>query len=128
GLVFDLRWCPTGYLQQAATIAHTLLPGDLPVANQRERDGQTKPVLFDELGGNFSDFPVVVLVNGETSGAGELIAASLQDHGRAAVAGQRTVGKGTIQKDLERYGVPFRLTTGTFLRPSGKNLQRLPDS
>jgi carboxyl-terminal processing protease len=128
GLVLDLRWCPGGYLAQATTIAHLLLPGDAPVANQKERGSPVKSVPFDDLGATYTDFPVVALVNGETSGGGELIAAALQDHGRAVIAGQRTVGKGSVQKPLERSPVPFKLTTGMFLRPSGKNLQRHPDS
>jgi carboxyl-terminal processing protease len=84
--------------------------------------------LFNEVGPSVTDLPIVALVNGETSGGGELIAAALQDHGRAVVAGQRTVGKGSVQKPLDRSPVQFKLTTGTFLRPSGKNLQRYPDS
>jgi carboxyl-terminal processing protease len=78
----------------------------------------------------FLDFPLVVLVNGETSGGAELIAAALQDHKRAVVAGQRTLGKASVQAVL---GLPvpdagLKLTSGTFVRPSGKNLHRSPDS
>jgi carboxyl-terminal processing protease len=72
---------------------------------------------------------MVVLINGETSGGAELIAAALQDHKRAVIAGQRSLGKGSVQKYLEvPLPVPFKLTTGTFVRPSGKNLHRFPDS
>src|SRR5262249_54703093 len=74
--------------------------------------------------------PVLVLVNGETSGGAELIAAALQDNSRAKVAGQRTVGKGSIQT-VVGIAVPdagLKLTTGTFVRPSGKNLHRFADS
>ena len=131
GLVLDLRWCPGGYLRQAATIARLLLPDGSPVANQRARTGQVTPVLSgpEAIGEPHLDFPVVVLVGGETSGGGELIAAALQDSGRAVIAGQRTVGKATVQTELGRtYNIPFKLTTGTFVRPSGKSLQRYPDS
>src|SRR5439155_15268224 len=83
--------------------------------------------------------PVVVLVNGETTGGGELIAAALQDHKRAAVAGQRTRGKGSIQSPVPRLALlregggfdgtlELKLTTGTFVRPNGKGLNRLADS
>lgn len=139
GLVFDLRWCPGGYLQEATSIARLLLPTDkVPIASQRERkarrdDGtweyMVTPVEFDrDVGAPFTDFPMVVLVNGETSGGGELIAAALQDYGRAAVAGQRTVGKTSVQKQPERLGVPFKLTVGTFIRPSGLAQARVPDN
>jgi carboxyl-terminal processing protease len=78
----------------------------------------------------FLDTPVVVLVNGETSGGAELMAAALQDHGRAKVAGQRTVGKGSIQTmvGLSVADAGLKLTTSTFVRASGKNLHRSPGS
>ena len=73
----------------------------MPVYFRCDKTGDQVPTLTPEvrqlLPDSFTDFPVVVLVNGETSGGGELIAAALQDHGRAAVAGQRTVGKASIQ-------------------------------
>jgi C-terminal peptidase prc len=142
GLVLDLRWCPGGYLREAATVARLLLPREMPkgkgVAFQQEprRDQPDQPaaltpVEFYQIDEPYTDFPVVALINGETSGGGELIAAALQDHRRAAIAGQRTVGKGSIQTQPNRRvvnGIPFKLTTSTFLRPSGKNLQRFPDS
>src|SRR5262249_26142551 len=63
-------------------------------------------------------------------GGAELIAAALQDNHRAVVAGQRTVGKATIQNvvNLPIAGSALKLTTGTFGRPSGKNIHRLPES
>jgi carboxyl-terminal processing protease len=139
GLVLDLRWCPGGYLEEATSIARLFLqPDKVPIASQRERkakreDGtweySVKPVSFDaELDGPFTDFPVVVLINGETSGGGELIAAALQDYNRATIAGQRTVGKASVQGKPRQLSVAFKLTTGTFIRPSGRNLQRFPDS
>jgi C-terminal processing protease CtpA/Prc len=76
------------------------------------------------------DLPMVVLVNGETSGGAELIAAAFQDHKRALIVGQRTLGKASVQRPLT-MSVPnlqMKLTTGTFFRPSGKNLHRFPES
>jgi carboxyl-terminal processing protease len=77
------------------------------------------------------DFPVLLLVNGETIGGGELIAAALKDNGRAVLTGTRTFGKATIQWPLALSGIPgysFKLTGGTYTRPNGKSLQRFPDS
>jgi len=134
GLVLDLRWCPGGYLNQAAGIAQSLLPEGAAVATQRyPRRGQVLPAQTppdSTRSTPYLDFQVVVLVGGETTGGGELIAAALQDSGRGVIAGQRTAGKGSIQSnDFQlRYGIPFKLTTGMFIRPSGKNLQRNPDS
>src|SRR5205807_920078 len=91
--------------------------------------------------GSFTNFPVVVLVNGETTGGAELIAAVLQDNRRAVVAGQRTRGKASVQRKFSLAGevgalpltVPIanlelKLTTGILIRPSGRNLNRFADS
>jgi carboxyl-terminal processing protease len=80
--------------------------------------------------GIFTEFPMIVLVNGETMGGSELIAASLQDNHRALIAGQRTFGKASVQT-MGNVALPegtFKLSTGTFWRPSGKALHRFPDS
>jgi carboxyl-terminal processing protease len=80
---------------------------------------------------NHTAVPMVVLIGPETSGGGELIAAALQDHNRAVVAGQRSRGKASIQRS-PNLGLgghhALRLTVGYFYRPNGKNLHRHPDS
>ncbi len=129
-LILDLRWCPGGYLREAIMIASSLLPSNSPIARvvyrdptsrQEEPVPETNPVL---------DLPVVVLINGETSGGGELIAGALQDYKRAMIAGERTIGKASVQKTLDRnpMGLTYKLTIGTFHRPSDKNLQRFAHS
>lgn len=128
GLVLDLRWCPGGYLSEAVDVADLFL-GQGVIATARSR-GREDTVYRSTAVGKFRNFPVVVLVNGETSGGAELIAAALQDHKRATVVGQRTLGKGSIQTPLHVgiANVGLKLTTGTFLRPSGKSLHRFPES
>jgi carboxyl-terminal processing protease len=128
GLVLDLRWCPGGYLREAVNVASLFL-GDCTVATVRNR-GSKDTVYPSTAENKFLDFPVVVLVNGESSGGAELIAAALQDHKRAVVVGQRTLGKASIQTMIA-LGVPnagLKLTSGVFVRPSGKDLHRGPDS
>lgn len=135
GLVFDLRWCPGGYIDPAVQIASTFLEsGVIAKMKYRNRDrGEDNELRAD--GGlvrwKAGDFPVLVLVNGETTGGGELIAAALKDNGRAVLAGTRTFGKASIQWPLSVPDLPgysFKITGGTYTRPSGKNLQRYPDS
>jgi C-terminal peptidase prc len=135
GLVFDLRWCPGGYIDPAVQIASTFLDHGL-IARMKYRNpdrGETGELRAD--GGliryKAHDFPVLLLVNGETTGGGELIAAALRDNGRAVVAGTRTFGKASIQWTMSIQGLPgyqFKLTGGMYTRPNGKNLQRFPDS
>lgn len=128
GLILDLRWCPGGYLEESVEVARLFL-GEGTVATVKGRN-RPDAVYRSTNEGPFRDLPTVVLVNGETTGGAELIAAALQDHGRAAVAGQRTAGKGSVQTTLYlgREGVGMKLTTATIVRPSGKGLHRFPES
>jgi len=135
GLVFDLRWCPGGYIDPAVQVASMFLDhGLIAKVKYRSPDrGENGELRAD--GGlikyKAGDYPVLVLVNGETTGGGELIAAALKDNGRAVVAGTRTFGKASIQWTMSVQGLPgyqFTLTGGMYTRPNGKNLQRFPDS
>ena len=135
GLVFDLRWCPGGYIDAATQIASTFLDKGV-VARMKYRNtdrGDNSEIRAD--GGliryKAGDYPVLILMNGETIGGGELIAAALKDNGRAVLAGTRTFGKASIQWTAAVPGLPgyqFKLTGGMYTRPNGKNLQRFPDS
>jgi carboxyl-terminal processing protease len=71
-----------------------------------------------------------VLVNRYSASASEIVAACLQDHGRAVVIGERTWGKGSVQNVIELHGgrSALKLTTASYLRPSGKNIHRFPDA
>jgi carboxyl-terminal processing protease len=126
GLVLDMRWCPGGFLDEAVDAARVFL-GEGEIATIRAR-GREDMVYRSDGQSAFTDFPIIVLVNGETSGGAELIAAALRDRGRAVVAGQRTLGKGSVQTQIA-LGVPgaaLKLTNGAFLRPNGKEIQRKP--
>jgi carboxyl-terminal processing protease len=140
GLILDLRWCPGGYLDDSRDVADLFLPRTAPNATVRYRNGrpdERTPHARD----SFLNLPVVVLVNDETTGGAELIAAVLQDNKRARIAGQRTRGKASVQRRWSLAGdvgdlaltipVPnmeLKLTSGMLIRPSGKNLNRFADS
>jgi carboxyl-terminal processing protease len=136
GLILDLRWCPGGYLTPATEIAGFFLESGLIAGTKyrnpdrqvaREFRAETSALGF-KAG---TTYPALVLINSETAGGAELIAAALQDNGRAVVAGQRSLGKGSIQSPIQLpglSGLQFKLTGGTFTRPNGKNLQRYPES
>ncbi|MEN6495916.1 MAG: S41 family peptidase, partial [Thermoguttaceae bacterium] len=74
----------------------------------------------------YTDFPIVVLVNQFTASASEILAACLQDHQRAVVVGQRSFGKGRVQEiiDLEPGHGVLKLTMASYWRPSGKDIHR----
>jgi carboxyl-terminal processing protease len=128
GLILDLRWCLGGFLDEAVDCVRPFIgEGVVSTVKMRTRE----PLVHrSETAGKFQEVPMVVLVNGDTMGGGELIAAALQDHKRALVVGQRTFGKASVQTPLH-LGLPdmgMKLTTGTFERPNGKNLHRFPES
>jgi carboxyl-terminal processing protease len=129
GLILDLRWCPGGLISEATKSAELFL-GQVEIARTKER-GQER--VFRSTGEpKFQDLPILVLINEATSGGGELIAAALQDHagGRIWVAGQRSLGKGSIQTSvyLRSANLALKVTSGTFFRSTGKNLHRFADS
>ncbi len=128
GVVLDLRWCPGGYLNEAVEVADLFL-GACVLATVKNRSREDT-VYRSTSEGKYRDFALVALVNGETSGGAELIAGALQDQKRAVVVGQRTLGKASVQTPLALglEGVGFKLTSGTFVRPGGKNLHRFPES
>lgn len=129
GLVLDLRWSPGGYLNEAILVARLFLKeGQIAsVKGRGARDDQEYRAQGDP---RFVHFPLVVLVNGETSGGAELIAAALQDNKRAVIVGQRTFGKASVQTmmALPLPNTGLKLTSGNFLRPNGKGLHRSADS
>jgi C-terminal peptidase prc len=134
GMVLDLRECPGGTLDDAADTADCFLPPGKLIARLRYRNPRNASANVDAFVSQPSPrkflLPMVVLVGPDTMGGGELIAATLQDHGRAAIVGQRTRGKGSIQQP-SRVVVDnhvIRLSVGFYERPSGQPLQRYIES
>jgi carboxyl-terminal processing protease len=126
GLILDLRFNPGGLLSQATDIADMFLESGQIVStkgrNAPERTWEaTKP-------GTYSGFPMAILVNRYSASASEIVSAALQDHQRAIVVGERTWGKGSVQNviELESGTSALKLTTASYLRPSGKNIHRFP--
>ncbi len=126
GLILDLRYNPGGLLSQATRIADMFVESGKIVStkgrNTRERVWTAKER------GTFSSFPMAVLVNRYSASASEIVSACLQDHKRAAIVGERTWGKGSVQNVIELEGgsSALKLTTASYHRPSGKNIHRFP--
>jgi carboxyl-terminal processing protease len=126
GLILDLRWCPGGALLGSVKTAELFL-GEGTIATVRYRN-QPEDVFRSTNEDKHNDFPMVVLINGDSTGGAEMIAAALQDHHRAVLIGQRTHGKGNVQKLRGIATVGLKVTSGTIARPNGKELHRFPDS
>ena len=125
GLVLDLRDDPGGYLAAAVDICDLLIASG-EIVTTRGRGGKIRESYFADGKAPFTDFPIAVIVNQDSASAAEIIAACLQDNDRAVVVGQRSYGKGTVQEliDLEPGCGAMKLTTASYWRPSGKNIQR----
>ncbi|HEU4419482.1 MAG TPA: S41 family peptidase [Planctomycetota bacterium] len=126
GLVLDLRHDGGGSLDECLAIARSFLPSGLIVSQQR-RDSEVvdRYEATPELC-RFGDLPLVVLVNEVSASASEVLAGALQDHARAAIVGQRTYGKGFVNTVYTWANHDFRLklTTGAYLTPNGRNIER----
>jgi carboxyl-terminal processing protease len=130
GLIIDLRNNPGGLLDAAEQICDLFLPGGAVIVTTRGRDAQVRKESLASGDGPFQTLPLVVLVNGQSASASEIVAACLQDHGRAKIVGERSFGKGTVQNviPVEARKSSLKLTIATYWRPSGKNIHRMSAS
>ncbi len=123
GFILDLRFNPGGLLDQAVKISDLYIDDGLIVSIRPRNGPETSYV--GKSDGQYSAFPMVCLVNGASASASEIVSAALQDHGRAIVVGSRSYGKGSVQTIHNFYtGGKLKLTTASFWRPSGRNLNR----
>jgi len=139
GLVLDLRNDPGGLLNSAVGVSAAFLPPDTLVTSTDGRTADAKHRFSaspaDYLRGSRDDYlrnlppqarkvPMVVLVNGGSASASEIVAGALQDHKRALVLGTTTFGKGSVQTVLPLPGnTAIKLTTARYFTPSGRSIQ-----
>ncbi len=123
GLVLDLRNNPGGLLTQAVRVSDMFLDSGLIVYTEGRIEAQ-KQKYFAQKDGTWMDFPMVVLVNGGSASASEIVAGALQDHSRAVVLGTKTFGKGSVQTILPLDdNSALRLTTARYFTPNGRSIQ-----
>ena len=123
GVVLDLRNNPGGLLDQAVAAADTFLDrGEIVSTRGRQSESIQR---FNARPGDLADGrPLVVLINGGSASASEIVAGALQDHGRAIVMGSQSFGKGSVQTimPLPGHGA-IRLTTARYYTPAGTSIQ-----
>ena len=122
GMVLDLRNNPGGLLSQAVKVSDLFLNSGMIVYTEGRLESQQQKY-FAHPGG-YTDIPLVVLVNGGSASASEIVAGAVQDHGRAVVLGTKTFGKGSVQTILPvDGGAALRLTTAMYFTPNGRSIQ-----
>jgi len=123
GLILDLRNNPGGLLDQAIKITDVFIDNGI-IVSTRGRDTEQDMVFEAHRGTGKFDFPMIVLVNGGSASASEIVAGALQDHGRAVILGTETFGKGSVQTIVPLPdGAGLRLTTARYYTPSGDSIQ-----
>ena len=123
-LVLDLRGNRGGLLIQAVKVANTFLQdGQLIVKQEGRIRGSSEVFIADNDAPD--NVPLVVLVNGESASAAEIVAGALQDHDRALIVGENTFGKGLVQLPIQlEYDSALLLTIAKYFTPSGRLIQR----
>ncbi len=125
-IVLDLRDNPGGSLDAAVAVCEMLLPAGRTIVETRGRGHVLLHRYVSATSGRYDEVPLAVVVNQNSASAAEIVAACLQDNGRAVVVGQRTYGKGTVQQllPLQSGKSLLKLTWASFWRPSGANIHR----
>ena len=126
-IVFDLRGNPGGLLDIAVDICDKFLPHDLLVVSTRGRDESSEKKYYSKeepiVG---KDVKIILLINGGSASASEIVAGALQDHDRAVILGTKSFGKGLVQTITPlSYNTSLKITTAKYYTPSGRCIQRI---
>ena len=125
GVVLDMRNNPGGLLNQAVFVADAFLEGG-EIVSTRGRNPEDGDRFNATPGDLINGKPIVILINGGTASASEIVAGALQDHRRAIVVGTQSFGKGSVQTVMPLAGESaMRLTTARYYTPSGRSIQAL---
>ncbi len=121
GIVLDLRHNPGGLLEEAVRTASLFLPeGEVVVSTNSRSQGEST---YETSGGRVTKLPLVVLIDGGTASAAEILTAALADDGGAEVVGTTSFGKGVFQEEQPlSNGGALKLTVGEYFTPKGVNL------
>lgn len=123
GLVIDLRNNPGGLLDQAIKISDLFL-SEGTIVSTIGRNANEKEVVYAKKDGTLPSFPIIVLINEYSASASEILAGALQDNARAAIMGQRSFGKGSVQSVVKLGdGSGLKLTVARYYTPKGVSIQ-----
>lgn len=124
GLILDLRNDPGGLLDQAVRVAEHFIPEGRMVVYTEGREKDSKMQFTSRKGSKEPDYPIVVLINGGSASASEIVAGALQDHKRAIIMGTQSFGKGSVQTIIPLSDDSgLRLTTARYYTPKGRSIQ-----
>lgn len=123
GLILDMRNNPGGLLEEAIAVSDLFLDSGLIVSTDGRQE-TSKESFYAHPGEGEERFPLIVLIDGGSASAAEIVAGALQDHNRGLILGEQSFGKGSIQSIIELSdGSALRLTTAHYYTPSGRSIQ-----
>lgn len=124
-LVLDLRGNPGGYLEQAVRIADEFIGGNKVIVKTKGRISAFDDVDLSTPGQKYENIPLVVLIDGGSASASEIVSGALQDHDRGLIVGQTSFGKGLVQRQFPlNDGSALRLTISRYYTPSDRSIQK----
>ncbi len=124
-LLLDLRGNPGGYLDQAFRIADEFIPGGKKLVYTKGRRAEFDEDFWSTSAGELENVPLIVMINGGSASASEIVSGAVQDLDRGIVVGQTSFGKGLVQRQYPLGdGSAFRLTISKYYTPSGRLIQR----
>ncbi len=125
GLILDLRNNPGGLLEAAVAVTDLFI-ADGVIVTAAGRQPETQQSFLAQSDNTQPDYPMVVLINGGSASASEIVAGALQDHQRAVILGEQSFGKGSVQTIISLPDLSgLRLTTAHYYTPSGRSIQAL---
>ncbi len=124
-LLLDLRYNPGGFLDQAFKIADEIVPAGQKLVYTKGRRPEFDEDFWSTGGGSLENIPLVVMINGGSASASEIVSGAVQDLDRGLVVGETSFGKGLVQRQYPLGdGSAFRLTISRYYTPSGRLIQR----
>jgi carboxyl-terminal processing protease len=127
GLILDLRYNPGGLILSCVEVVNCYIGDDInntAIVSIRGRTPESNRVYNATLGTKEPRYPIIVLINGGSASASEIVAGALQDHKRAIILGTQSFGKGSVQSVIPMKGnAALKLTTALYYTPSGRSIQ-----
>jgi carboxyl-terminal processing protease len=127
GLIIDLRYNPGGLINSCVQVVNCYIGDDIKntvIVSIKGRVPESNHVYNGTVGAKEPRYPIIVLINGGSASASEIVAGALQDHKRAIIMGTQSFGKGSVQSIIPMKGnAALKLTTARYYTPSGRSIQ-----
>jgi len=125
-IILDLRGNPGGLLNEAVNICNLFVPQNEVIVTTKSKNDKYNNTYKTQKAPVDTEIPLVVLVDGKSASASEIVAGALQDLDRAVIVGSRSFGKGLVQRPLDlTYGTQVKVTISRYYTPSGRGIQAL---